>query len=114
MSLTSILFPQKPMFFFKEISVPALAAGEMKMYDEEIALRNYRKFTPFSNMQLVNTSQCNLEMLLDYSPDRKLIILAGGTKALRNQPFYSFSIKNTDALVATTAEQVFIELETIR
>jgi hypothetical protein len=114
LSLYSLLFPPNPIFFFREISVPALAAGQTVIYDEETALRNYRKFTPFSNMQLINTSQCNLEMLLDYFPDRKLIILAGGTKALRNQPFNSFSIKNTDPAVATTADEVFIELETIR
>lgn len=113
MGLFNVFFP-KPVFFFKEISVPALAPGQVIMYDEEVALRNCRKFIPFSNMQLVNTSTVNLEMLLDYSPDRKLIILAGGTKALRNQPFNCFSVKNLDSTVATIVGDVFIELETIR
>lgn len=114
MSLSSLFFPSKPIFFFKLISVPVLAAGGMKMYDEETALRPYRKFTPFSNIQMINTSPVNIEVLLDYNPDRKLIVLAGGTKALRNQPFYCFSIKNTDVAVATAADEVIIELETIR
>jgi hypothetical protein len=114
MSLSSILYPPKPIYFFKEIDVPALAAGQTIMYDEEVALRVYRRFTPFSNIQVVNTSACNLDILLDYNPGRKLIVLAEGTKALRNQPFNCFSIKNTDGAIATAADEVFIELETIR
>lgn len=114
MSLSSLLFPPNPIFFFREIDVPALAVGQTVMYDEEVALRDCRKFTPFSNIQVVNTSECDIDILLDYNPNRKLIVLGGGTKALRNQPFSCFSIKNTDAVIATTAGQVFIELETIR
>ncbi len=114
MSLYSLLYPSEPLYFFKEISVPALSAGALILYDSEVALRTMRKFTPFSNIQLVNTSTVDLEVILDYNPNKKLIVLAGGTKALRNQPFYSFSIKNMDSVVATTANEVIIELETIR
>jgi len=105
---------KESIFFFKEISVPALSAGAMILYDEEVTLKKYRKFTPFSNIQVVNTSNANLEIILDYNPDKKLIVLSGGTKALRNQPFRAFSIKNTDVSVSTITDDVIIELETIR
>jgi hypothetical protein len=114
MSLQSFLFPEPPVSFLQQISVPALAAGEIKDYDQENTLRHYRKFMPFSNIQLVNTSAVDVEVVLDYSTIRKLLVLAGGTKALRNQPFSSFSVKNKDVSVATAAGELMIELETIR
>lgn len=114
MSLKTLLFPPKPIYFFREISVPQLIPGQIMIYDEETTLRNFRKFTPYTNIQMVNTSQCIVEFLLDYNPSRKLIVLGGGTKALRNQPFYSFSIRNTDTTITILAGEVFIELETIR
>lgn len=114
MGLLSFLFPSNPVFFLQQISVPVLAAGAMKDYDQENTLRHYRKFMPFTNIQVVNTSTVDIEVVLDYSTIRKVLVLAGGTKALRNQPFSSFSVKNVDALAATLADDVMIELETIR
>lgn len=114
MSLLSFLFPKPGVFFFRTILVPALTPGQLVLYDSETALRVFRKFSPYSNIQVVNTSTAAIELLLDYNPDRKLIVLAGGTKALRNQPFDSFSVKNTDAAISISASAVFIELETIR
>lgn len=114
MGLRSFLFPEPPVFFLQQITVPALAAGELKDYDQENTLRHYRKFMPFSNIQLVNTSPVDVEVVLDYSTIRKLLVLAGGTKALRNQPFSSFSVKNKDTSVATADGDIMIELETIR
>jgi hypothetical protein len=110
----SLLNPKKQIFFFREIDVPALAPGQLINYDTEIALKTCRKFLPFSNMQVVNSSLCKIEMILDYNPLRKLIILGGGTKALRNQPFNCFSLKNKDATITTEATDIVIELETIR
>jgi len=114
MSLSSLLFPKPGIFFFQTILVPGLTPGQMVLYDAETALRPFRKFSPFSNIQVVNTSTAAIELILDYNPDRKLIVLAGGTKALRNQPIRSFSVKNTDAIISIPASGVFIELETIR
>lgn len=114
MSLKSFLFPPPPVYFLQQITIPALVAGKLIDYDQENTLRHYRKFMPFSNIQLVNTSEVNVEIVLDYSTIRKLLVLAGGTKALRNQPFSSFSVQNKDAAVATAAGDIMIELETIR
>lgn len=114
MSLSSLLFPPQPVYFYKQIYVPALAPDQLQMYDEENTLRHYRKFIPFTNIQIVNTSEADIEILLDYSREKRLIVLAGGTKALRNQPFRCWSVKNLDDVITTTATDINIELETIR
>lgn len=113
MSLQSLLFPPKPVYFFRRISLPALTAGSCITYDLDGYLRTCRKFVPFSNFQLVNDSETELEILLDFSPNKKLRCLGKGTKAIRNQPFNSFIIYNVGT-VDTGTDDIQIELETIR
>ena len=114
LNFKNLLFPPKPIYFYKCFEVPALEPQASIEYDRENTLRHFRKFMPFTNMQIVNTSDCEMEMILDYSQAKKLIILAGGTKALRNQPFSSWILKNNDDTLSTEAGQVIVELETIR
>lgn len=114
MSLRSFLFPPPPVFFLKRIDVPALAAGAVKEYDAENTLRACRKYLPFTNFQIVNDSAAEVEFTLDYSTNKRIKVLSGGVKAVRNQPFYSFVIKNISAAIATEGDDITIELETIR
>lgn len=114
LSLSSFLFPPSPIYFLKRIDVPALAAGAVKEYDAENTLRKYRLFMPFTNFQIVNDSAAELEFVLDYSDNKRIKVLSGGVKAVRNQPFNSFVIKNISAAIATEGDDITIELETIR
>ncbi len=114
MGLLSFLFPPPPVYFLKRIDVPALNAGAVKEYDAENTLRKYRQFMPFSNFQIVNDSAAELEFTLDYSENKRIKVLSGGVKAVRNQPFSCFTIKNLSAAIATEGDDVTIELETIR
>lgn len=113
MSISSIFFPEPSVRFFTRINVPILTAGEIKAYSEEDTLRVYRKFTPFMNFHLVNDSINPLEIMFDYNPKRSIRVLSGGTGDSKNQPFWSFTIKN-DGTTSTTATEVFFQIETIR
>lgn len=95
------------------ISVPALTAGSMKMYDEEVVLRNLRYYSPFRAMHAVNTNvTTNIEITFDYSPERKMICLANGIKDISDQPFRAFSVRNTHATDNLAAGDLIIALET--
>ena len=114
MGLRSFLFPASPIYFLKRIDVLALAAGAVQEYDAENTLRACRKFMPFTNFQIVNDSAAEVEFTLDYSTNKRIKVLSGGVKAVRNQPFNSFVIKNISSSIATEADDITIELETIR
>ena len=113
MSLYTWFFPPQPITFFRRISLPIIVAGQSITYDVDNLLRTYRLFIPFTNFQIVNDSETELEIILDYSLNKKLRCLAKGTKAIRGQPFNSFSINNVGT-IDTAADDIQIELETLR
>jgi hypothetical protein len=103
---------QKGKYFLNTISVPGLIAGQMTMYAEETTLRNMRNYIPFRAMHVTNISATNnIEIMFDYSPDRKMICLSNGIKNIADQPFSSFSVRNIGA-TATIDTDIVVELET--
>lgn len=85
----------------------------MKLYDEEITLRNLRNYIPFRSMHVVNSNvTCSAEILFDYQDSRKMICLSNGIKDIKDQPFRTFSVKNTHATDTLASGDVIIELET--
>lgn len=95
------------------ITVPALTAGAMKLYDEEVTLRNLRNYIPFRSMHVVNSNvTASAEIMFDYQAERKIVCLSNGIKDIKDQPFKTFSIKNTHATDTIAAGDVIIELET--
>lgn len=105
---------KKGKLFLHTITVPALTAGTMKLYDAEITLRNLRLFSPFRSMHVTNANanSVNVEIMFDYNSTRKIVCMANGIKDIKDQPFNAFSIKNLHALTSLTAGEVVIELET--
>ena len=113
--LNNFLSPPTPINFFKQIIPAAMIAGSQIDYDEENTMRNYRKYIPYSSLQVVNrSSSVNVEVWFDYDVRRKLLVLSGGTKAIKNQPFRSFIVKNTHATDTLAENELILELETIR
>lgn len=101
-----------PAKFLYTITVPALVAGQLILYDEETTFRNQRKFQPFKAMHVDNTStNCNVEIMYDYSPQKKITVFANGTKDVDSQPFRAFSVKNTHASITLAAGECIILIE---
>lgn len=113
MSIQSLLFPKPPIYFLQYIELPAQTATEVLTYDLDGLLKHYRRFSPFTNFQLVNNSSIEFEVRFDYSVNKRIKILGGAVKAVKNQPFNSFQILNLSG-VTSEAGKVTIELETIR
>lgn len=104
---------QKGKIFLQTITVPALTAGQLKLYDEEVTLRNFRNYIPFRSMHVVNSNlTCNVEIMFDYQPERKIICLFNGIEDIKEQPFRAFSVKNLNAINAIAAGDVILQLET--
>lgn len=94
------------------ISVPALIAGQMTLYDEETTLRHLRNWIPFSSMHIVNkNTTVSIEVMLDYAPTKSFICLSNGIKNISDQPIRTFSVKNTHATDALVDGDVTIVLE---
>ncbi|MDD5614887.1 MAG: hypothetical protein PHH85_01645 [Candidatus Methanoperedens sp.] len=110
MDLLNLLRKPPPPPFFQIFYVPALAAGATKDYDAENTLRAYRKFAPFVNAQVINTSSVNIEVSFDYNANRKIFSAAGGAPGTHNQPFWSFQVKNIGSN-PTQDNQVIIWIE---
>ncbi len=101
-----------PAKFLYTINIPALTPGQLILYDEENTLRNQRKFQPFKAMHVDNTStNCNLEVMYDYSPQKKITVFANGTKDVDSQPFRSFSVKNTHGTITLALGECIILIE---
>jgi hypothetical protein len=104
---------QKGKYFLNTISVPGLLPGQSLMYAEETTLRNMRNYIPFRSMHVTNVNAtCNVEVMFDYNPNKKIICLVRGIKDIKDQPFSSFSVKNLSAADTTLDGDVVLELET--
>ena len=98
--------------FQTTITVPALSPGQLQLYDEETALRNFRKFQPFGYMHVDNiNSNVNVQISLDYDPNRIMVCYAAGTKDYNSQDFRAFSVTNTHASSSTKVGEILVILE---
>jgi hypothetical protein len=94
------------------ISVPALIAGQMILYDEETTLRHLRYWIPFSSMNIINKNNTvNVDIMFDYATTKIITCLSNGTKDVTDQPIRTFSVTNTHAIDALVDGDVKIILE---
>lgn len=94
------------------ISVPALIAGQMTLYNEETTLRHLRNWMPFSSMHIVNkNTTVSVDIMFDYASTKVITCLSNGTKDFSEQPIRTFSVKNTHGVDALLAGDVTIVVE---
>lgn len=111
--------------FLTTIVVPVLNAGKIIVYSTDVndndfssgdksrSLRNFRNYIPFRSIHVVNMSaSINVDLQLDYDPERIITCLYNGVKTVRDQPFSAFSIKNDDAVNNLASGDITMEVET--
>ncbi len=99
--------------FRHKFSVPAIAAGGLKVYDEENTLRHYRHFIPFSFMFVQNMSSVPIFVRCDYNQYNQMDIPSKGNQTFSSVPFRSFEIINQSTETAILDGEIDIWVERI-
>lgn len=94
----------------RQFSIGALAAGAMSQYtrdhvDIRGVLQDYKEF---NSMFIINNSEVNIAVDLDFSSSKRTIVPAHMTMMVDQVSYLEFQVTNLDAATATTAGQVIL------
>ncbi len=84
--------------FRHKFDIPAIPANSSIDYDEENALRHYRKYTPFEFIFVRNLSATTVTVYLNYNENIGITAISMGEATSKAIPFSSFQIYNETAI----------------
>ena len=80
----------------RRIALAALNAGLHRQFDKDgdVLRIGNSKYGSYNLMEIINLSDCNLKIELDYNPTRFYIAPASGSMRIDEEIFQSFQIEN--------------------
>ena len=94
--------------------IGALAAGGTVQYNEDsVHIRpGLEARGDFNGLMVVNNSDADLYVDLDYSPSRRIVVLAHSAQTLDNMiPYLTLDVTNASTATAITAGQVYVTVK---